>query len=559
MAPLPAVSERDRMAAYNDKEPVVPKYLNAVPPSDGLSVVNKQTYQISNNSSASSQNGLTESERPQASLQSSIEPQSLHHHSILDLADELLINIFGYAKGGADIRNIRLTCRRFCGTSSHLLLDCLDVCLTAASLDRTQEISCHPALSKGIRGLHISLQAHNYLENASSFTSLAIQHLRENINLVLRNPQISLGNGSLASSAEFQLILKKRQRLLDSWCQYRDTQECSTQQQSLDVEVLYRGYEKYRMAYEWQQRTLQDGTFAQAIAATMGRIPKTTKLFFTNRLRYRGKPPRFHANLWKNHTSASDIFDDLMVLSIGASSLGSEVEPTELAVQLPLAIHAAGFPAVEMGIQRVSRFGTSGQSTWIQDQAQLLGLKAAAKNLQVFTFEGRITSLRRPEDICSASTYLRVVLTAANLRVLTLSLPFSCLHDEKIGSLLASVHWPHLREINLAHVPFHLNELETFVDRFQPGILIDLKLVHLRSGSWAEGLDVLRSKASPESQVGSLSGAECESWNTNRLRRIIDGGQMSQVSQYIQGASICNPFRVPWDGTIYEERGCSVM
>lgn len=85
MAPLPAASEHDRMATYNDKEPVVPTHLNAVPPSDGLSVVNKRMDQASNDSSASSQNGLTESERLQVSLQSSIKPHSPSGIGILDL------------------------------------------------------------------------------------------------------------------------------------------------------------------------------------------------------------------------------------------------------------------------------------------------------------------------------------------------------------------------------------------------------------------------------------------------------------------------------------------
>ncbi|KAG6359341.1 hypothetical protein INS49_012862 [Diaporthe citri] len=536
--------------AYDDKEePAMPIHTNTP---GSLPVVTKETDQRPNDSSAISQNGSFKFERLPASLPSDIEPQSLGQLGILDLADELLINIFGHAKDSADIRNIRLTCRRFCSTSSHLLLDCLDLCLTAASLARAQEISCHPIVSKGIRVLHISLKSRRNLRDTTRFMYLAIQDLRGNINSVLRNPQSALENGNFASSAEFQPIFVERQRLLGSWCQYTETRKCSTHQQRLDVEVLRRGYEKYRMTYEWQRRTIKDGTYTQAIAAAVGRISRVTKLLFTNKFRYREGSPGFHANLWRHHTSASDVLDERMMLSIGAS-LGPEVKPTELTAQVPLALHAAGFPAAEVEVQYVTQSGIWPNSTWIGDQAQLHGLKAAAESLKVFTFEIRMWCSSPSEHISSASTYLRAVLEAANLEVLTLSVPSTFDSDEHIGSLLASLRWPHLREINLAFISFHLSELKRFVEGFRPGIFLNLKRVELRSGSWAEGLDVLRTKANPESQVGSLSGAECNSMASDQLQRILDGGQASLASQYVQGVPIRNPFLVTQDETIDEE------
>lgn len=237
-----------------------------------------------------------------------------------------------------------------------------------------------------------------------------------------------------------------------------------------------------------------------------------------------------------------------MMLLIGAS-LVPTVRPTELTVQVPLAIHSAGFSTIEIGIELPTQ---PGGSEWIHDQAQLLGLKAAAESLKAFTFQLRWWKSSPPEDLSSASTYLRVVLGAANLQVLTLSVPSLFLFDEHVGSLLASLRWPHLREINLVRIAFHLSDLKTFVEGFRPGILLNLKQVRLRSGFWAEGLDVLRSKANPESQVGSVSGAECDSMASDQLRRILGGGQASWASQYVQGASIRNPFLVTEDETADE-------
>lgn len=547
----------------------MPTHSNELTPPTGLSVVNKQTDQTSTDSSVSPQDSLAESESPLASLRSNIEPQSLRHNiGILDLADELLMNIFDHASGDANIRNIRLTCRRFCSTSSHLLLECLDVYLTAASLARAKDISCHPTISKGVRVLRISLQAHSHLQNFSVFQSRATSYLREVHRLVLSKHQNAFLNRNFAAFLELQSVLKEMQRLLSSWDQDRLVKQgYATHQQSLDVEVLERAYGKYRMAREWQQRAMQDGTFVQAIAAAVGRMPRATRILFTDTFPYRARSPEFNENLWRNRTSASDIFDDRMTLSVGVSSLIPESKPTEFAVQVPLAIHAAGFPAVEIGVQcgTGSRTGfefegfsawfysvSPPQPTWIRNQAQLLGLKAAAESLKVFTFTFddhimRVFSLS--EDMCSASTYLRVVLGAANLQVITLSVPSTALFEGHVGSLLAPLRWPHLREINLSHIAFHLTELKRLVDGFQPGTLLKLNWIHLRSGSWAEGLDVLRSKANPESQVGSLSGAECGSISWHQRRRIMEGWKEHWASQYVQGVSIRNPFLVTEDET----------
>lgn len=527
-----------------------------------LPVATKETDQRPNDSNAFSQNVLVKPERLPASLPSDMEPQSLVQLGILDLADELLMNIFDHAADSADIRNIRLTCRRFCGTSSHLLLDCLNVRLTPASLARAQEISCHPTISKGIRVLHISLRSNKHLPSFMEYLSPAIRYLLWNLRLVSRNPENAVENGNFTSFTESQSISgeRERERLFDSWYQYKHEQTCSTHQQSLDVEVLRRGYEKYQMTYEWQQRTKQDGTFAQAIAAAVGRMSRATKLFFTNKFRYRKR--RLHANVRRHHTSVSDAIDERMMLSIGAS-LGPEGMPTELAVQVPLAIHSAGFSTTEIKFDFSTRPGLFLGSSWVHQKDQLPGLKAAAESLKVFTFKNRAIRRSPSEEIStSVSTYLRAVLGAGagNIQVRTLfpGFSFSSLDLDRpykghIGPVLASHRWPHLRKVNLAHVPFHLNDLKSFIEGLRPGAFFDLMFIHLRSGTWAEGLDVLRSKANPQSRILWLTGAECDSISSDQINRVFDFGQASWASRYIQGVSICNPFLVPKDETIDEE------
>lgn len=210
---------------------------------------------------------------------------------IADLPDELLMSIFKHAKGGTKIGNVRLSCRRFRDTSSHLLLDILDVCLTPESLARAQEISRHPTISKGIRTLQIGLcPLSSALLLDSTFLFAAVTYLREDIRGALqysvKSQNAILDGKEFSIAAHFVPLWKQRKRLLRSWDSW-ETQVWSqvrmqtlhghmdalsifhSREQTSEVVALRRGYEKYKNAYEWQQRTLEDGTFVQAIVSMM--------------------------------------------------------------------------------------------------------------------------------------------------------------------------------------------------------------------------------------------------------------------------------------------------
>lgn len=97
-------------------------------------------------------------------------------HSLLDLPDEILIKVCGYAKGcrslpnttldysrytdgTRDIRNVRLTCRRLCAASSHLLLrDIMIDCTLPVSIKRLKEISLHPVIRMGVRAVRVNMK-----------------------------------------------------------------------------------------------------------------------------------------------------------------------------------------------------------------------------------------------------------------------------------------------------------------------------------------------------------------------------------------------------------------
>jgi hypothetical protein len=112
---------------------------------------------------------------------------------LLDMPDEVLIKIFEDIKGwtgnmapfyelgnmGEDVKNLRLTCRRFCSTSSDLLLRFVRVELNPSSLSQFEEISRHPTISNGVRCVRVVLPLYNatLAQDISTFAQHNAQEL----------------------------------------------------------------------------------------------------------------------------------------------------------------------------------------------------------------------------------------------------------------------------------------------------------------------------------------------------------------------------------------------
>ncbi|KAK0639497.1 hypothetical protein B0T16DRAFT_463165 [Cercophora newfieldiana] len=67
-----------------------------------------------------------------------------------------------------DIKNCRLTSRRFCDASSHLLVRVVRVDIRPSAIARLEAIAKHPIISKGVRAVAISL-GHYSPESAQRF------------------------------------------------------------------------------------------------------------------------------------------------------------------------------------------------------------------------------------------------------------------------------------------------------------------------------------------------------------------------------------------------------
>lgn len=142
-----------------------------------------------------------------------------------DMPDEILIKIIEYVKGwtgnmaplyelgnmGEDVKNLRLTCRRFCSASSHLLLQFLRVKLNPPSLSKFEEISRHPIISKWIRCVRVALSFYDATsaQDIGAFALYSSQRLREATEMTER---------LLAHSADLRIPMEKvAEGLRNAW------------------------------------------------------------------------------------------------------------------------------------------------------------------------------------------------------------------------------------------------------------------------------------------------------------------------------------------------------
>jgi hypothetical protein len=91
----------------------------------------------------------------------------------------------------------------------------------------------------------------------------------------------------------------------------------------------------------------------------------------------------------------------------------------------------------------------------------------------------------------------------------------------------------------LTAYPIHLTELKKFLVKFDNRIYLCLRRIRLMSGTWADALDILCSKADCDSRLEDPSGAECEDMSDEEMKAIFGRGpepdyRQSKATEYIR-------------------------
>ncbi|KAG8170287.1 hypothetical protein KVR01_001032 [Diaporthe batatas] len=218
---------------------------------------------------------------------------------LLDLPDELLLEIFDCFKGWVDsdqvfyhldlgvdtrsIQNSRLTCRRLCDISSHLLIPCVYVSPTRSSLEFLEQVASHPKISRGPRVFRIDASFYG-AGIASDMRRFARRWSRDVRRLIHGIEQeISEENDDDGTPYDsdpdgidwregLRADVESYRRMLSSWEPFRSGEHVS-QDTQLDAAALalVKGHERYCELFEQQEKILRDGLFSRKIAEAAAR------------------------------------------------------------------------------------------------------------------------------------------------------------------------------------------------------------------------------------------------------------------------------------------------
>ena len=512
--------------------------------------------------------------------------------NILDLPDELLRKIFEHFRSQwvsdedyffipdyshcnqlKDIKNIRLTCRRFCNTSSHLLLHHIDVAMSPSSLAHLEEVACHPLLSKGIQAVRVHL---NYFSvdiatNILFFGMLAMEHLEETLDFH-RFHQHGLDETIFGIPREkLRPAIEKAELISQEWSDFLDVLRDSDGNpdiieeeiaKSKEVAGLASAHEIYREKYLAQESLLKEDTFVRAVVTAMSKMPTAKRLFVGDSFR------DFHNGRFDYVKPFVDAVEDIEGLAAAgtiwpqswdvARSKQLDDQPKEILLQLLLSVFNNGIPINYLCVELSPATDLSIPAT----KEQLQQLTAGTERLRVFDFRCSAPETDRgpivdhgPEEIASLGSFISACMGGKALRRLDVDLDLTL--DESgpqppasMGSLLTLRQCPDLKTLQLSHYPLHLSELKTFLNGLNAPLHITLDNGLLLSGTWAEVLDLIRGKTSWGS-VTEPRGAECDDMSEEEILAIFGNerfaapGKESKATRYVIGYTDENPLRTP--------------
>lgn len=507
---------------------------------------------------------------------------------ILSLPDELLLDIFNkvktyrpankalhpdFASSSADIAAVRLTCRRFAATSSHLLVHYIRLDgINSQSLDRLEAISRHPLVSKGVRIIRLELRCYvpSLANDIRKFARWAEKRVLDLARYQRRTFEKEVEDSTYEDSNTAQGLMKKRDELatllgklrniLDMWSSVSVDKDknlptnCSSEtakdngqphpsetdshvEAHLYIKVLREAHDLYRRRFEDQEELRKNNAFVVRFAEAMSRMPKVKHLEVQD---FQHEPStcltccdgnnvaRAFRTGWE--TNQNDVLLDIDTLVEPMSWAETREQhhstpPVELLFSLPVAIQNEGCqlenilvrittPAEDVAL--LLRDSIYKDYTKLSHACHAIGLKSFAF-VQSIRLADQILVPPIVEDFGSFKKYIAAMTSSNTLERVRLALDSR--HETQnvlsFGDVLVSTSWTNLKDIHVTGLPVRLEDLDNFHNMLESQQLwldfLTLSRVRLVSGQWTEALKVLRKMRIADKEVLQPFGAECES------------------------------------------------
>lgn len=495
--------------------------------------------------------------------------------NILDLPDELLRHIFLHFRGDTttfdfdvcddsegdveQVKKLRLTCRRFCATSSHLLMFYVKVDLTPKSLAHLDRVSQHPTISKGIRAVKISLGRHFDSEishDIRAFASYQGSKLRRKIALWEASIRDTLFREEELTEVFYHAI----GRAIPIAESFEEAAQNGLDENRPEHVLLRQAQECYRQHYKYQL-LLQRGAFAQAIVSAMLRMPTAIWLSIDDD----DMRPKFGPDKKAGTIVPGDLEDlSALQLKLQAPRFSWRVEgyrelsypPVDLIPSILLAIGEAEIRLIGL---EIDIYQPGSLALISADQVKPSELQVSTKQLSTFTFHLRDAILLPVEAVSTLKVFLSTILQASSLQSIDLyfdsmdEAPSNSQSIFSMATVLFPHHWPSLEKMSFEG-PFCCDDLKKLVNHINNDVELQWS-GDLLDGSWAEVLDVLRNcelhTTITLGDVGSLGGAECKLMSFDELIFIFgeySSGRrsMNEATRYIRGETTRNPV-IDWE------------
>lgn len=507
---------------------------------------------------------------------------------ILSLPDELLLDIFNkvktyrpankalhpdFASSSADIAAVRLTCRRFAATSSHLLVHYIRLDgINSHSLDRLEAISRHPLVSKGVRVIRLELRCYvpTLANDSTEFARWAAKRVLNLARYYRRTFEKELEDSTYEDSNTTQGLMKKRddlatllrklRNILDIWSSVsvyegenlptncssgtaKDNGQPHPFETDSHVEAdpyikfLLEAHDLYRRRFEDQEELRKNKAFVVRFAEAMSRMPKVKHLEVQD---FQHEPStcltccdgnkvaRGLRTGWE--TNQNDVLLDIDTLVEPMSWAETREQhyttpPVELLFSLPVAIQNNGCQLESILVRTTTRAENLAlflrdsvykDCTALSNACHAIGLKSFAC---IQSIRPADQTLVPPvvEDFGPFKGYIAAMTSSNTLERVRLALD-SRLETQNalsFGDVLVSTSWTNLKDIHVTGLPVHLEDLDNFHNMLESQQLcldfLTLSRVRLVSGQWTEALEVLRKMRIADKEVLEAFGAECES------------------------------------------------
>lgn len=479
--------------------------------------------------------------------------ETIQMTNILDLPMDILRGIFGHLENSPTklqnranmeyrwpindstncrqaLRSARLVCRLFHQLASPLLCPILQVRLENASLNIVDGISRSPLIAAGVRSIQVVL---DYCpgELAADLSRFKDQR-KKDLNEISKRCQYFADicwpddpdeNKKICSKpySEYVDAIDYYRSICSAWdnC-FSPTNEDSKGAKNLKYQHFLRQcHKEFQRKHEEQIQLITDGSLVSTIALSMLRMPHCGSVQFVDRIsrhrdpylcEYKEDPTMLLNNI---NAFAPFMTSPLDWITIEQLEGGAKLVPAKILSELPIAIHQAGATLRKLYVgcfPTLTNYSIICPYRYSQLNPAWAELRAACQNLESFEFGGPCMNLlpirRNPisaQDRIVINQYLGTILSSQILEDVNLDLwCLAIVYDKEnskgwypLGLVLSAINWLCIKRLSLWNISLDQDELEKLFEKLGYGLeVISLRNIRLQNGSWADALDILRTK-----------------------------------------------------------------